>query len=408
MGLGAVIGWGIYAWLVQLRLGLTATGMNDKVIWGFYIANFIFFIGIAFAGIAIAAGIKIIGLKKYDPLVRMAELLTVVATLTAVLSLTFDLGRPDRVFNLLKFYPYRVGQSPLAWDLTAIGLYLLLSVTFLYLPLRRDLKLSYKSLFGHKGWLNRLQVFLHDKLLLAYRGKEPGIERLESWLALAILPIVVMLHSIIGWVFSLMVSQPGWFNPLYAPAFVLAALTSGVAVLIVIAGSFRRTFGWEEILKDEIFKGLSSFLAALTLFYLYFMFSTELGANFAGTTGQLATSKALLEEEFALPFWAMTICGFFLPSLWLIIQALKPKVFRMRNTVVLAGLIALSFWVKRVLIVVPPLTRPNLPFTRGIYIPTWVEWSLVGLSFAVTILFYLIFIKLLPILPIKDLLEGEE
>lgn len=407
--LGGVVGWGSYTWLGALHLGLTTTAENDKVIWGIYFHNFIFFIGIAFAGIAIAAGIKVIGLKKFHPLARMAELLTVVATIISTLSLLFDLGRPDRVFHLLKFYPLRVGQSPLQWDLTAIGLYFLLSVSYLLIPLRRDLKLSRESLSGREGWLNRLRVLLHDILLFAYsESEDPAVNRLESWLALAVIPIVIMLHSIIGWAFGLMVSRPGWYSPLQAPEFVLAALTSGVAVLIVIAAICRKAFGWGEVLTDDIFKSLSTFLAPLPLLYLYFMFSTELGANWAGTVGKLAVSKALLEGQFALPFWVMTIFGFFLPSLWLIIQALIPRMFRLGSSVFLAGVIAAGFWVKRVLIVVPPLSRPNLPFTWGTYIPTWEEWSLVGFSFAIAALLYFIFIKLFPLLPVKALLEGEE
>ena len=54
--LSAFIVWGLYALIVQIIEGHGVTGMRDNVVWGLYIANFIFFIGISYAG-AIISGI---------------------------------------------------------------------------------------------------------------------------------------------------------------------------------------------------------------------------------------------------------------------------------------------------------------------------------------------------------------
>jgi len=63
--------------------------------------------------------------------------------------------------------------------------------------------------------------------------------------------------------------------------------------------------------------------------------------------------------------------------------------------------ILLGLWVKRVLIVVPPLTRSLLPYPVGTYTPTWVEWSLIGGSFALAALLYIAFAKLFPLMEVK-------
>jgi len=44
----------------------------------------------------------------------------------------FDIGRPDRIFNLLLYYPQRLHRRP-HLDITAIATYLIFSVTYLYL-----------------------------------------------------------------------------------------------------------------------------------------------------------------------------------------------------------------------------------------------------------------------------------
>src|SRR5678816_954437 len=45
---------GGYALYLQIADGHIVTGMRDNVVWGLYIANFIFFIGISYAGAVIS------------------------------------------------------------------------------------------------------------------------------------------------------------------------------------------------------------------------------------------------------------------------------------------------------------------------------------------------------------------
>jgi len=139
-----------------LREGLVVTGLRDipgGAPWGVYLVNFVFFIGIAHAGIAVAAAIRLLKLHDYIPIGRMAELLTVFGLMMAGLSIVFDLGRPDRVFNLIRYYPERLGSSPLIWDVTAVITYLVVSVTYLYLELREDIAKLAEKRWTRFYWL---------------------------------------------------------------------------------------------------------------------------------------------------------------------------------------------------------------------------------------------------------------
>ena len=49
-GLLVVIAIGIYAFVLQVIHGHEVTGMRDNVVWGVYIINFIFFVGISYSG----------------------------------------------------------------------------------------------------------------------------------------------------------------------------------------------------------------------------------------------------------------------------------------------------------------------------------------------------------------------
>src|SRR5512139_2399313 len=235
------LAWFTFAWITQLTTGLEVTGMRDipgGSPWGVYMANFIFLIGITHAGIAIASAIRLLKLRDYIPLARIAELITVFSLLMAGFSLLFDTGRPDRIFNLLLYYPQRLASSPLISDITAIAAYLIFSVTYLYLEMREDLARLAKSHPG-LGWLYR-------RLLPAYEpGERERIVKIVWWASVFNFPIMVMVHTNVAWVFGLMAGRPGWYGAIMGPYYVLGAVLSGAASVVVMAATYRHLLGWQ-------------------------------------------------------------------------------------------------------------------------------------------------------------------
>ncbi len=397
--LSVLIAWSFYAWYTQLGQGLAVTGMRDIGVgppWGLYIANFIFFIGLAHGGIAISAAVRIAGLETYRPITRIAELLTPISLMMAAISVLFDLGRPDRIFNIIRYYVERIGQSPLAWDWTVIIIYFAFSTIYLFLLMRRDLAFCAEK-FPRWRWLYRL-------LLVAYTPEEKEkVNRLAWWMALCIPTLLVMLSGgVIAWLLGLMIGRPGWYGAFMGPYFVTAAIASAVAAVIVLAAILRRLFKWEEIIKPEVFKGLGNFLAATMFIYLYFVFAEHITMQYAGplSTPELSVSNALLTGEFSWLFWSMLIIFFVAPSLSIFAQVAVRK-FSLTATTVAALAILVGLWIKRFLIVVPPLTRSLLPYPVGTYTPTWVEWSLVAGTFAMAALIYTLFIKIFPVMEVE-------
>ena len=113
----AIVAWGAYAYSVQLRDGLAVTAMRDHIVWGLYISNFVFFIGISHAGTLISAILRVTQAGWRTPITRMAEFITVVALSIGALFPLIDLARPDRVANIILFGRF---QSPIVWDILAI------------------------------------------------------------------------------------------------------------------------------------------------------------------------------------------------------------------------------------------------------------------------------------------------
>ncbi len=165
--------------------------------WGVYIANFVFFVGIAHGGIAIAAAIRLLKLTKYTPVARMGEVLTVISLVMAGLSIMIDMGRPDRMFNIILYWPQRVGWSSLSWDVTVIIIYFTLSTCYLWLTMRKDLAQCLSR-------FPKLSL-IYKALLIGYRpDEEAKVERMAWWLSIAIVFLIVMLSGgVVPWIFGL-------------------------------------------------------------------------------------------------------------------------------------------------------------------------------------------------------------
>ena len=390
--------WFLYSWYVQLTEGLGVTGMRTPVgaAWGVYIAQFVFFVCLAHGGIAVAAAVRLLNLKTFAPVARIGELLTIVSIGMAGLSIMIDMVRPDRIFNIVLFWPQRAGSSPLSWDVTVIIIYFILSVAYLWLTMRRDLV----------HLIDRFPRLapLYKVLSIGYRPDEDKkVGRMSWWLSAAVCFLIVMLSGgVVAWIFGLLPSRPGWFGALAGPYFLTAAITSAIGAVILAAGILRFSYRWQNQLKPQIFKGLGTFLGIGTLFYVYMMFSEHLTNTYAGPLSEALITQEMLTGQFAPIFWPMLIFGFVGPALTLLLQVVRPKMFSVTRTIFAAGTIVVAFWVKRFLIVVPSLMRPLLPFPQGSYSPSWVEWSIIAGTWALAVLMFMAFLKIFPIMELEE------
>ncbi|MDH3458274.1 MAG: polysulfide reductase NrfD, partial [Gemmatimonadota bacterium] len=129
--LAAITVWGAIAYVLQVKYGLGRTGLNRPGYWGIYIICFVFFIGISHAGTLISAILRVSKAEWRRSITRSAELITVLVIGFGAIQPIVDLGRPDRVLNVILHAQWR---SPLLWDVISIGLYFISCTIYLYLP----------------------------------------------------------------------------------------------------------------------------------------------------------------------------------------------------------------------------------------------------------------------------------
>ncbi len=393
--LSVFILWGAIAYWTQFGEGLGVTGLHQPVSWGFYITNFVFFIGISHAGTLISAILRLSKAEWRRPVTRMAEVITVMVLFIGASQILVDLGRPDRMLNIILNGRY---QSPLLWDATSISAYMTASLTYLYIPMIPDIAIL-------RDRVGKWKLF-YSVLALGWTGTERQqrvLNRAIAILAVLVIPIAVSVHSVVSFVFS-MTLQPGWHSTIFGPYFVVGAIFSGIAALIVAMIAFRKAYGLESYLKPIHFRYLGQLLLVMSLLWFYFTFAEYL----TGYYGNDPEEMKVFWSKFTGPFWPF-FWGMVLSNLAIPVLCLMRLGRRTIGKVLIASLsVIVGMWLERFIIVVPTLSNPRLPFGEGLYWPTWVEWGEMAGSFALFALFYVLFTKVFPIISIWEIREGRE
>ena len=387
--------WGAYAYLTQFQRGLGVTGLNRPISWGFYITNFVFFIGISHAGTLISAILRICNAEWRRPITRMAEVITVMVLAIGAGNILVDLGRPDRMLNLIRYGRY---QSPLLWDATSITAYFTASTVYLWQPLIPDIAIL-RDKVTHREWFYRI-------LAIGWQGtqrQKAVLTRGISIMAILVIPIAVSVHSVVSFVFS-MTLQPAWHSTIFGPYFVVGAIFSGIAALIIAMLIIRKVYGLEAYLKPVHFYHLGTLLLVMSLLWSYFTFSEYLTGYYGSEPEEMTVFWSKFLGPYAPYFWVMVFCNFVIPVTVLSYR----KTHTIPRTLIASCTICVGMWLERFIIVVPTLANPRLHYGAGTYFPTWVEWGETSASFALFILFYVLFTKFFPIISIWEIREGRE
>ena len=397
LALLAVIAWGGYAYSSQIADGLIVTGMRDRISWGVYIASFVFFIGISHAGTLLSAILRAAKARWQLSITRMAELITVVALLVGALFPFIDMGRPDRILNLVFFGRW---QSPLMWDILAISTYLTGSTLYLLLPLIPDFALA-RDRLGPTA--SRFRRTLFTLGAVGYRGtptQRRALERAMTVMMIIIIPVAVSVHTVVSWIFAMTLRAP--FNTtVFGPFFVAGAIYSGIAAIIVLMAVLRRLLHFEKFITITQFRGLGYLLGAFTLIMAYFNLQEYAVHGYKLEADMPFHFEQLMTGPFWPLFWFYILGGILLPGLLI----LNPRTRTVRGIVVAAVLALLAMWVERYLIVVAGLRVPLMPYTPADYLPSWVELSIFGAAFALFALIISLFVKLFPVISIWEVIE---
>ena len=402
--LAVVVVIAIGAWIYQLRMGMGVAGYTDSSFWAIYIADVVAIIGVSYGGAVVSAILLLAGASWRAPLVRLAEGTALVTVLVGAAFIFPHLGRPDRLLGMVI---HANVASPVFWDMIAITTYTCATFVFFLLPLIPDTAILLAS---NPDELGRGRRALYRFVSRGWVGSEHQRHVLHSAMivvSIVIIPLAVSVHSVLAWAFAL-VSRPGWHESIWAPYFVIAALYSGVALVILVAAGFRRGYHLEAFITKQHFVRLGYIMVALGALYFYLTFADLLPSAYVGESGPTEIVYGMLLGSVAGWFWLFLVAGTILP---LVLVAL-PWTRNIWGIVIASILVVIAMWIKRVIMVIETSGYDRLTNSFGdLFHFTWVSITLtLGGAAAIPLLLMLLFrvVPLLSIAEVQELADGAD
>jgi molybdopterin-containing oxidoreductase family membrane subunit len=399
LAVGAVT-WAALCVLYQVYWGLGVAGYSHPVFWGVYIVTFVFWIGIAHAGTLISAILYLFRSKWRNAINRSAEAMTVFAVLTAAQFLGVHVGRVWKSYFILP-YPNSRGlwvnfKSPLLWDTFAISTYATISAVFLYIGLIPDLAIARDRA---SGW----RKVLYTVLALGWQGTSrqwKSHNRTVLHLSGLATPLVLSVHSVVSWDFAVSI-VPGWHATIFAPYFVAGAIFSGFAMVLTVMIPVRRIYGLEQYITSYHFENMARFILLTSMIVGYAYVVEYFMAWYSAVEAERTSFFQRAFGSYWVSTWIMISCNAIFPQLlWF---------RRLRTSVpflfVLSVLINIGMWFERYVIIITGLSREYNPAVWGQYTPSIVELSILVGSLAFFSMFFLIFLKLFPVIAIAEVKE---
>ncbi len=378
--------------------GIGVWGNNRPVAWAFDIINFVFWIGIGHAGTLISAILFLFRARWRNGLARFAEAMTIFAVMTAGLFPLIHLGRPWLAYWLFP-YPNQRGlwpnfRSPLMWDVFAVSTYFSVSILFWYLGLLPDLA----SLRDRTT--SRARRILYTILSLGWRGSAGHWRHYEkAYLLLAGLAtgLVLSVHSVVSFDFAVSV-VPGWHMTIFPPYFVVGAIFSGFAMVVLVLAVVRRVMALEDLITLRHLELGNKVILGCSCLMGYSYLCEAFTAWYSMNPYIHHTFLQYISGTYGWAGWLAIACNTLVPQIFWLRRARRSlPVMAIVGVAALAGM-----WFERFTIIVISLYHDFLPSSWLVYKPTFVDYGILLGSFGFFFTCVLLFSRVLPVIATSE------
>ncbi|HET6921821.1 MAG TPA: NrfD/PsrC family molybdoenzyme membrane anchor subunit [Anaeromyxobacteraceae bacterium] len=387
---------------VTLARGIGMWGNNQPVGWAYDIINFVWWIGIGHAGTLISAILLLFQQRWRTSINRFAEAMTIFAVIQAALFPLFHTGRPWFAVYWLFPYPSTLGvwpnfSSPLIWDVFAVSTYFTVSLLFWYLGLIPDLAALRDASKA------RARRIAYGIFALGWRGSARHWQHYRiGYLLLAGLstPLVLSVHSIVSFDFA--VSQlPGWHTTVFPPYFVAGAVFSGFAMVMTLMIPARKYLGFEHVVTERHLETMNKVMLVTGMMVSYGYLMEHFIAWYSGNPYEKFVILNRATGPYRWVYFAMIFCNVLVPQTfwWKRARTSLPWMFAA------ALLVNVGMWTERFIIIVTSLHRDYLPSSWGMYLPTWVDWSIFLGTLSFFSLLFLLFLRFVPAVAVTEVKE---
>jgi len=311
-GLLVVISGGVACWFWQFSEGLTITGLSRDVVWGFYIAQFTFLVGVAASAVMVVLPYYLHNYKAFGKMTILGEFLAIPAVIMCMLFIFVDMGMPNRILNV---FLHPSPHSMMFWDTVALGGYLVLNIIISHFTLSSE------------------------------RREEPPPKWLKPIIILSI-PWAVSIHTVTAFLYSGLAARPFWLTAILAPRFLASAFAAGPAILILLAFFVRRISTFDA--GKEAIDTLAKIVTYAMIINVFFVLMEVFTAIYSGIPEHMSHFQFLFMglggENMLAPFmWVSSIL-----AIVALVVLINPKT-RGNNNWLIFGCVAvvISLWIDK-------------------------------------------------------------
>ncbi len=399
LGAATLLAIGVASVWYQIATGIGTWGLNRTVGWGFDITNFVFWVGIGHAGTLISAVLLLFRQKWRTSINRSAEAMTIFAVICAGLYPVIHMGRPWLAYWVFPYPNFRGPlwvnwRSALLWDVFAIGTYFTISLVFWYVGLIPDLATLRDRARGLRRRIFGVLSFGWDGSARTWSRYEMACVLLASLAT----PLVVSVHSVVSTDFATSV-VPGWHTTVLPPYFVIGAVFSGFAMVLMLMLIARKVMSFEHYITPAHIQAMCKILV-FTGSIVGLAYATELfTAWYSGSPYEQFAFANRIRGPMGWSYAIMVLCNVVAP------QLLWSR--RVRGSLGMVFLITIlvnvGMWFERFVIIATSLQRDYLPSAWSGYTPTMVEvGALIG-GFGLFFTLFLLFCRFLPMISMFEI-----
>ena len=344
--------WGFYD---RFAHGHQNANYGSYVVWGLWVAMYLFFAGIAAGGFMIATLDLLFGIKLFKGTGRVALWGSLVCLVAALISIGLDNGHLFRIWKVyLQGNPFSL-LFQMVWGYTLFGMISVIA------------------------------------LLLASR--QPNSPYLKPLMAVGLV-FSFFISGAVGALLGVNAARPFWHVGLFPVQFPVFSLASGTAMMLTAIGFFGRE---DDPNRPQQLWVLSLVSVILLVVKFYFMWADYSQSMYGNVPMNVQAVRLVLFGKYWWAFWILqTLIGSLIPLVFL---AQRKYATHNHWAGWMGILLLVGYAVARGLIIFPALSVPELealvhafsgPHLTFDYFPSLMEWAVTSGTIGIAILAFLI------------------
>lgn len=333
---------GLWGFGVRLFVGEKDVNYGSYVVWGLWVAMYLFFAGISTGSYMIASLDLLFGVSLFKGIAKSALWAALVTMPAALITIAMDLGHWERIWKVYLNPQFNSLLAQMVWGYTAFILVVLIT---LWLVFRKP----------ESGWVKPVAAF---GLFMS-----------------------IFLSGGVGALLGVNASRAYWHVGLLPAQFPFFSLASGAAMMLIVLGWFGPK---TDPRRPQQLWVLGLIVVVMSVVKLYFLWTDFSQSLYGGIPDNV---QAVREVMFGRYWWAFWFLQILLGTLVPIVVLLIPKYAKQGIWAGTMGVLVLvGFAVARANIVFPALSIPELeglsnafhgPHLTFDYFPSLMEWSVV-------------------------------